>query len=294
MIAWVEVPDGVRIAVHDFGGPERGPVVVFCHANGFAARSYAPMLAALAAQVRVLAMDLRGHGESTAPQPPYAGRVALDLLALDFAAVVDHAAARFPGAAIHGAAHSLGALLPIQDLLRGRSRLKRAVLLEAAVFPPQGHEVHAEAEKLNSDRSVRIPRRRSVFATPEMLGLSLSGAPAFAGVSAEHLRLHCEATLRQEADGAYHLRCKPEIEGLLYGEVARASQYNGLHEIAVPTLLVGADPLHPGSTWVSRMQPFVQRRIPGSQSLTVEGAGHLLPLEQPEQCAERIAEWVLP
>jgi pimeloyl-ACP methyl ester carboxylesterase len=293
MIAHLEAADGVRIAVHDMGGPDAAPVVVFCHANGFAARSYVPLLSALAKRLRVLAMDIRGHGESFIPEAPYGDRLALPAMARDFAAVVEWAAAAYPGSDIHAVAHSLGGLLPIADMAGGRSRLKRAVLFEAAVFPPEGHEVHAEAEKLNSERRVRIPRRRSVFADPAVLGQSLCAAPAFAGVTPQGLILHCEATLKRESDGAFHLRCRPEVEGLLYGEVANANQYNELHNIAVPTLVVGADPTHPGSTWVTRMQPFVHRKIKHSQFVTVPGVGHLLPLERPERCAELAADWLL-
>jgi pimeloyl-ACP methyl ester carboxylesterase len=293
MMTYLEATDGVRIAVHDMGGPHAAPVIVFCHANGFAAGSYMPMLSALATRCRVLAMDLRGHGESSTPGAPYGDHLALPAMARDFAAVVEWAAASFPGSDIHAVAHSLGALLPIADLASGRSRLKRAVLFEAAVFPPEGHGVHAEAEKLNSERRARIPRRRSVFVQPALLAQSLSGAPAFAGVSPQRLALHCDATLKRESDGAYHLRCNPEVEGLLYGEVASANQYNELNKIAVPTLVVGADPTHPGSTWVTRMQPFVHQNIKDSGFVTVPGVGHLLPLERPEYCAELAADWVM-
>jgi 3-oxoadipate enol-lactonase len=293
MMTHLESADGVRIAVHDMGGPQAAPVVVFCHANGFAAGSYEPMLSALARRCRVLAMDLRGHGESSTPAAPYGAGLALPAMARDFAAVVEWAAATFPGSDIHAVAHSLGGLLPIAHLASGPSRVKRAVLFEAAVFPPEGHEVHAEAQKLNSERQARIPRRRSVFAEPALLGQSLSGAPAFAGVSPQGLALHCDATLKRESDGAFHLRCNPQVEGLLYGEVANANQYNELHKIAVPTLVVGADPTHPGSTWVTRMQPFVHQQIKDSEFVTVPGVGHLLPLERPQRCAELAAEWVV-
>src|SRR5690606_13455295 len=40
------------------------PVILFCHANGFAAGVYQYYLRRLAGQCRVLALDFAGHGES--------------------------------------------------------------------------------------------------------------------------------------------------------------------------------------------------------------------------------------
>src|SRR5687768_14473986 len=66
----------LRIALPGRGGTvealELGPAgrpydVVFSHANGFNALTYRTILAPLAADLRILAYDLRGHGASTLP-----------------------------------------------------------------------------------------------------------------------------------------------------------------------------------------------------------------------------------
>ena len=52
----------------DFDSIDERPVdIVFSHANGFNARTYRSILAPLAAEMRILALDARGHGASTLP-----------------------------------------------------------------------------------------------------------------------------------------------------------------------------------------------------------------------------------
>ena len=56
---------GGAMAALEFGPADRPPDLVFLHANGFNARTYRAILAPLAADLRILALDLRGHGAST-------------------------------------------------------------------------------------------------------------------------------------------------------------------------------------------------------------------------------------
>ena len=61
---------GGEVHVLDWGGG--GPAVHFAHANGFNGATYAPILAPLAGEARLLASDLRGHGFTTLPADPQA------------------------------------------------------------------------------------------------------------------------------------------------------------------------------------------------------------------------------
>ena len=53
-----------------FGPAERPVDLVFSHANGFNARTYARLLGPLAARYHILAIDMRGHGLTTLPADP--------------------------------------------------------------------------------------------------------------------------------------------------------------------------------------------------------------------------------
>src|SRR3569833_125130 len=58
---------GGAMAALDLGPQERPVDIVFSHANGFNGRTYRTILQPLAGDLRILALDLRGHGASTLP-----------------------------------------------------------------------------------------------------------------------------------------------------------------------------------------------------------------------------------
>src|SRR5262245_53064992 len=74
---------GVELALLDFGGA--GPLALAHHANGFCKGMWAEVASLLRGRVRLVALDARGHGDSSQPEAPaaYAWRE----FALDFAAV---------------------------------------------------------------------------------------------------------------------------------------------------------------------------------------------------------------
>lgn len=283
--------DGVGIAVHCFDGPADGPVLLWCHANGFSTGSYRPFLNALGESLRVVAFDLRGQGESAAVGEPYADTLGFARLLGDFLAVHEWLRAERGGDPVFAGGHSLGALLPLaaqaQDI-----PLAGLVLVEAAVFPPPGHALHADAVSLTLNRGAKIPHRRARWDTPASLARSLARAPAFSTMPAAHLALHCAAALAQSAEGDYRLRCDPAVEAHLYGEVMRAGQHEGLARVRCPTLVVGADVNHPGATWATRMQDTIHARIAASTFVPLAGVGHLAPIEAPEPCARIVRDWI--
>jgi pimeloyl-ACP methyl ester carboxylesterase len=61
---------GLEIALLDWGGD--GPLVLMHHANGFCAGTLGLVAEALVPAFRVIAMDARGHGDSSRPEGPNA------------------------------------------------------------------------------------------------------------------------------------------------------------------------------------------------------------------------------
>jgi pimeloyl-ACP methyl ester carboxylesterase len=62
-----------------------------------------------------------------------------------------------------------------------------------------------------------------------------------------------------------------------------------LQEIEVPTLVIGgsADKLTP-----IKYNRFLSEQIPGAQLVTVEGAGHMVMLERPEDTVDAVREFI--
>ena len=58
-------PDGVDVAVRDFGGA--GAPILFAHATGMCGAMFAPLIERLPPHYRSVTFDLRGHGDSAPP-----------------------------------------------------------------------------------------------------------------------------------------------------------------------------------------------------------------------------------
>lgn len=101
-------------------GPDSGPPLVLLHALGTTLRLWDDLLPLLPPGLRVLRLDLRGHGESDVPPPPYA----MGTLIRDVERAMDHFS--LTGAVVVGC--SLGGLIA-QGLAIKRLDLVRAMVL---------------------------------------------------------------------------------------------------------------------------------------------------------------------
>ena len=113
-----------------WGDPGRPPDVLFVHANGFNARTYASILRALGDQLHVLAVDLRGHGRSTLPAPPSWRRTWADFRD-DLALLLD----RLEAPPLVVAGHSMGGTTGLLAAARRPGRVKRLVLFDPVIVP---------------------------------------------------------------------------------------------------------------------------------------------------------------
>lgn len=116
----VDLPTGVRLRYAEQGPPEGRPIVLL-HGYSDSWFSWSLVLPLLPDSLRVLALDLRGHGESSQP----AGGYALRDLAADVIALLD--AQGITRATVVG--HSMGSLVAQQVALAAPERVDRLVLV---------------------------------------------------------------------------------------------------------------------------------------------------------------------
>ena len=129
--SWTIAPDGVRIAVYEWGDPA-GPEILFIHGLSQSAAAWkAQMASGELARFRMIAYDLRGHGASEAP--PERAFYAAPRWAQELDAVMEQAALGRPAIV----AWSWGGQVVGQYLFRfGPARLA-ALNLVAARFRPR-------------------------------------------------------------------------------------------------------------------------------------------------------------
>lgn len=130
----VAQPRGVDLGTVVLSVVERGsastpaPPVVLLHGTGATARSWDTVARALSTTRPVVAVDLRGHGESSWP-----GRYSVELMAQDVGALLD----RLGLGAVDLVGHSLGGLVALQVAVASPTAVRRLVLEDVGMPHPR-------------------------------------------------------------------------------------------------------------------------------------------------------------
>lgn len=244
--------NGIRLSYHQRGSGNR-PVLLFIHGFPMDHRLWTAQLRGLAPHARVIAPDLRGHGRSTVTPPP----LTMEQHADDLAALLDHLDVE--RAVVGGL--SMGGYVAFALWRRHRDRVRALVLADTRAEPD------TVAARLGRDAAaLRVQELGAAAHAEEMLPKLL--APANLAVP------------RRVSAARSMMAAQPVagIVGALAGLRDRPDSRLTLATITVPTLiLVGeADTLTPPSD-----AAVMAAAIPTARVVTISGAGHLSPLENP-------------
>jgi pimeloyl-ACP methyl ester carboxylesterase len=256
--------DGARIAACVDGTAD--DVVVLLHGFPLARAIWNAQIERLARTRRVVAIDLRGMGESSVVDGPYL----METLAGDVAAVLDAIGAQ--RAAVVG--HSLGGYVALAFARMYCERVERLALVCSRLGPDAPQQAQA---RLNlADRAE----------------LESSSEPV---VAAYVPRLLPEKTKRERPDlvaAVEAIARRNDARGLaamLRGMAVRDGAEDIAPDLTMPVLVMcgGADDLMPVDLARSDASQF-----PSASVAVAENCGHLPMLEEPEGFGERLAAFL--
>lgn len=271
---------GGAMAGLEFGDGARPVDVVFVHANGFNARTYRSILEPLGEEMRLLAVDQRGHGRSTLPADTE-GRTSWDGLRDDLLALLETLDLKD----VTLAGHSMGGTACVLAQALAPERVRNVVLFDPVVLPGPG-EIDP-AQFANSPMVQGALRRRAVFPSREAVIAAYTGRGAFKTWQPQMLADYVADGFRERPDGEVELACSPQWEASNFS--AHAHDTWGAFESAqVPIRIFRAEE---GST--CREDPKLDALVAAGriQVETVPGTTHFLPMERPDllQAALRAA-----
>jgi pimeloyl-ACP methyl ester carboxylesterase len=274
MAATHRVPstDGVTVALFDLGG--EGPPLLFCHPTGFHALTWAPLAAELAPVAHCWSLDLRGHGDSTAPDH---GDYAWTGMADDILAAVDHIGP--PPAGLFAVGHSLGgATLALAE--QARPGTFAGMWLFEPILPPPpegartGPNPMAEAARR---RRRRFPSRDAAYA-------NYASKPPMDTLTPAALHAYVDHGFRDLPDGEVELKCTPEVEAAVFEASFRSPAFRRLGEVRCPvTVAVSGDGGMPALMGPLAADAFADGRLESYPELT-----HFGPMEDPPLLAAAI------
>ncbi len=253
------------ILAFDDDGP--GPVVVLLHGFPLDRSMWAHQRSSVGALYRVISPDLRGHGESAAPDGIYP----VDAMADDVIETLD--ALQLDGPLVVGGL-SMGGYVALSIALRHPDRVRALMLMNtrsAADSPEAARAREEQAGQVEASGDVEPVVARML---PDLFARSTFEA-------------HPELVAR-----VHHQMARTParaVAGTLRGLAIRPDRTVDLPRIAVPTLVIaGAE---------DRLIPVEEserlaRGIPKARLVTIPDAGHLAPLENHEPTDAAILEFL--
>ena len=254
------------MAALEFGPRERPIDIVFSHANGFNARTYRTILAPLAEDLRILALDLRGHGATTLPAEPQGwpgwSGFAADLSALLATAVTQPVVL---------AGHSVGATTSLIATVAAPERVRNLMLFEPVMID----EAALGAPLVDLPLARAALRRRADFPDRAAAMEAYRGRGAFETWSEAQLADYVAAGFHDTPSGQVTLACRPEWEASTYA-VQNYDALQLLDQVRRPVrIFIGGT----GLGVSPRVRAYTGDRIAVE---TVPGATHFLPMERPD------------
>lgn len=229
------------------------PTLLLIHGTGSNAASWHYQLRGLRAVARPVAVDLPGHGLSARIGAPSVPA---------YAAAVAETMARLSPGRFFVAGHSLGGAVALELALRHPERVRGLILISTGAHFP------------------------ALAATPSLFLLPVAVAPGKfrnlflgEGVSAEALAL-----ARAAVAG-----CPPDI---IQADISAAKAFDAraaLPRLRCPALILCGTEDH---ITPPRYAAWLKEGLPDSRIVLVRGAGHMLPLERPDEVNAALARFL--
>lgn len=257
--------DGFVIHYEERGNPEAPPVVLL---HGFTSdlRSWQPQLRVLGDDYRVIAMDLRGHGKSSAPAAPDGYTMAAHVE--DVRSLLD--ALGIPMCALVGS--SFGGMVAAQFAVETPERLAALVLSDtsAAYDDARYGDDYWKRERAIDHSCVTVAK----------LGTAALGKEVAAGISDAFLR---EGIVRRYASlpaesylGTARIRReRPNVLPLLR------------ERVTVPTLICAGD-----RDPVRSASEVIAAEMPSARFVLFRNAGHTVPMHRPDAFSETVLRFL--
>ncbi len=278
----IESGDGVRIALHDLGGPSDAatPALLFSHATGLHGRVWEPMASLLSDRYRCVSLDLRGHGLSELP--PGAGvawsRMADDVLAVPGS---DH----LPVGPLHGIGHSMGGAALVLAAAARPDAYRSLWLYEPVIVPPADRPLFDGDNPMSEAAS----RRRDEFDSLDQAYENYRSKPPLDQLHPDALRAYVDGGFAPTPDGSVTLRCRPSTEAEVFRRAATSGAWATVDSLGLPVAIVVGrpEPMSPAA-----FAPAIAAALPRGTLMERPRLGHFGPLEDPEAMAADVADWV--
>jgi pimeloyl-ACP methyl ester carboxylesterase len=287
---WKLQSSGVEIAALDWGGS--GPLVLLHHANGLCGATWGLVAELLRDDLRLIAIDARGHGDSSRPEGP--GAYGWDQLMRDLVGVAEQIVQEQGSPIAMAAGNSFGGTLSCCAAAERPDLFERVAMLDPVIRPtPEMLQAHGIENHFEQFRSLgpnfiaeQARRRRAVWPSREAARESWSAKDMFKPWDSRALDLYVAEGMRDRSDGQVELKCHPEVEAAVFDQNSSMDVFDYAERVRAPTLVVAAE----RGRFPLPLFEMLADTLPRGQMRALP-VGHLMPMEDPKITADLLREF---
>ena len=253
--------------------------LIFSHANGFNARTYRTILAPIARDLRILAVDMRGHGRTRLPTVTE-GRLSWEDARDDLLALL----AQEDLSDVVLAGHSMGATVSLLAAAQAQERVRGLVLFEPVIPASSALAAGETGEAPDSGFVQGALKRRTSFPSREAAVAAYVGRGPFRRWSDAMLADYVADGFRDLDDGTVELACSPAWEVSNY--LAQAHDCWGALAKAPGPIRVFRSTDHSACSAELETMSIATGRLSVE---TVPDTSHFLPMERPDLVQQALA-----
>ncbi len=289
----------VEIAGWDFGGPTTAVAVsekklaLLHHANGMCSAQWWLLAQHLTRDYHVVAIDARGHGDSTGLEELAVPEdFDWDYFVTDLVAVAQQLLAETGlGAISLGVGSSFGGIVTAAAEASQPGLFERIAMLDPPIHPtPEILEALGlpDVEVANQREGLveQTLKRRSLWPDRQTAHQAWRNKPLFAPWLDEAFELYLSQGMEQVDDGV-QLKCDPRVEAHIFATTGTLGVLDFAPRVDVPVLLTHAA----GGFFPEEFFRCLAGLFPQGRFAQLD-AGHMLPLEAPDDVAGLLREWL--
>jgi lipase len=254
-----------------------GPTVIMLHATGFLPWLWHPIARKLSPSYRILAPYLCNHREGD----PEKGSIPWKLLAEDLTIFCERLHIEAPLVVGHSMGATVGtlahALFGVQS--------KGMVLIEPVFLPRRFYGLELSVD---DSYAAQAMRRKNSWRDTGDAREYLKSRDLFKNWDEEVLELYLRYGMQERKTGTLELVCSPRQEAALFTGARFYDPWPHLPEISCPVLVVEGEQSEVGN-FIDFSK--VAATFRHGRHTVVKDAGHLLPMERPEETADIISDF---
>ncbi len=224
----------------------KGPLLVFAHANGYPPQAYRTFLEPFLEDYQVFSLYLRSFWPGTDPQEMKDWRIFRDDYLPEVRSIFEKVEKQPDSSGrVIGVGHSLGAMTTLMAAIKEPEIFGMLVLMEPVLFPRwQGIAMRLLAPfKLIKKVHPLIRgtlKRKIRFDSHEAMYQRYREKPVFAGLSNQVLRDYVEGLAENDSDGSVRIMYPPDWEARIYetGGIADWYIWRNLDKVPCPVLVI--------------------------------------------------------